>query len=248
MRTYAELDAYLGKKQERPAPASGKRTRIIRRDDGRIAVKYHETDVLTFAPSGVTVLDSGGWLTLTTRECFNTYLPGGFRVHQERGVWYVARYEDPEWKTYGVFKDGCRVTEEQAGGLDQPEVAKAIRSKRAKINQYVQDFTAALLNGEVPAPSTGDCLYCGMVTENGTPLGEASKSPDHIWEHIAEPYYVPSLLARAVKVGNCPLIVAAFIGEIWLGKPVGAFNRSVLTARVPIVLRKYILRQLGHVV
>jgi hypothetical protein len=54
-------------------------------------------------------------------------------------------------------------------------------------------------NGELELPSGGDCWHCSMVTEDGESLGDATGDIDHIVSHIAEDYYVPSLLFNALK-------------------------------------------------
>lgn len=56
---------------------------------GKRAIRYYETDVLTFEPEGFIRLNSGGWHTATTQKRINKYLPDGWRVFSEKGRWGV---------------------------------------------------------------------------------------------------------------------------------------------------------------
>jgi hypothetical protein len=55
-------------------------TTIIRRDNGDLAVRLHDTDVVTYHADDSVTLDSGGWLTVTTKDRMN-YALGMRPVH-----------------------------------------------------------------------------------------------------------------------------------------------------------------------
>jgi hypothetical protein len=80
-------------------------TTLETRDGGRIAVRLHRTDIVVFYKNGATVLDSGGWQTVTTKERFNRYLAPGLSVYAEKGEWYVQDRR-PEFLPGGVNADG----------------------------------------------------------------------------------------------------------------------------------------------
>lgn len=61
----------------------GTATYLLRLDNQTIALRYHETDVLTFHDDGRTVATTGGWPTKTTRARLAEYLPGGWRIYSE---------------------------------------------------------------------------------------------------------------------------------------------------------------------
>lgn len=65
-------------------------TLLFTRHDGTRVVQFHRTPILTFYPTGMIDLDTGGWNTKTTRERLNTFLPHGWRVYTERGVLYLS--------------------------------------------------------------------------------------------------------------------------------------------------------------
>ena len=76
-------------------------TYAVRRENGRIAVRLHNTDVVTFDPNGDVMLDTGGWKTVTTKSRMNQYLPRPLRVYARNFVWYVW-----DGKSEVEFEDG----------------------------------------------------------------------------------------------------------------------------------------------
>ena len=71
-------------------------TYLERINSDTIAVRLHDTDVVTFHSDGRTVLNTGGWRTVTTKERMNRFSP--FAVWTRNGVWYVAldySWDDP---------------------------------------------------------------------------------------------------------------------------------------------------------
>src|ERR1700677_1463884 len=51
-----------------------------------IALKLHQTDVVTLHPDGSITLNSGGWHTVTTKARISDYYQG---LHSAKGVWYL---------------------------------------------------------------------------------------------------------------------------------------------------------------
>lgn len=159
----------------------------------RYAVRLHSANVVTFYRDGRIALDSGGWRTVTTKDRMTRFSP--FAVWSERGVWYVGRRsaytaEPRPW----VFVDGITFSPDGSvtGAGDREDTVTLRKQARSFAAGYIE----ALFCGEVPAPSNGDCWGCLMVAEDGSaPLGGSG----HILEHFRENYYVPSMLARAVR-------------------------------------------------
>src|SRR5687767_4430618 len=100
MKSYSEAAAFLGRKASRPLP--GRSTRMERRGDAAIAVRYHDTDIVTFWGDGSLTVNSGGFRTVTTKARINEYTP--IRVSQKRGLWYVGHGEN-----IAMFADGMGV-------------------------------------------------------------------------------------------------------------------------------------------
>ena len=49
-------------------------------------IRLHDTDIVKILENGDTVLNSGGWRTVTTKDRMSGH---GSRISQEKGVWYV---------------------------------------------------------------------------------------------------------------------------------------------------------------
>lgn len=138
MITYEELDKYLGDKWERPAPRGNKRnTRVRRREvDGAILVRLYHTNILKYHTDGTVELNSGGWLTHTTKDRLNEYLRPEYCVTSDRGYWYVyeknPEYIDwsregfpegrvvPCWVKLDGFYDGMVLPRERVESEDKP--------------------------------------------------------------------------------------------------------------------------------
>jgi len=64
-------------------------TYLERTGEDEVSVRLHSTYIVRFRADGTTRLDSGGWLTVTTKERMNRYLPAGFRIAATRRVWFL---------------------------------------------------------------------------------------------------------------------------------------------------------------
>lgn len=76
IHTYEEANAYLGRKNDRPAP-HGTSVRIVRElvAPDTISVVYHQTPVVTFHADGAVTIWANGWATKTTVNVIETYFP-----------------------------------------------------------------------------------------------------------------------------------------------------------------------------
>lgn len=72
---------------------------------GSIGIRLHSTYVVRFFQQGTTLLDSGGWQTLTTKKRINRYLPAGVSLAQKGGEWHVTDRRKGEVVTVD-FSDG----------------------------------------------------------------------------------------------------------------------------------------------
>ncbi len=184
-------------------------TSVVMRDPDGIAVRYHETDVVTYHRVGwndeeYVTLNSGGWRTVTTKARMNEY--GPVPIWQRDGLWYVGgRVPGPD--TGALFFDGIQIG--PTGTILNPRpVAERSQVENAKrkidrlVSAYIRGYIAECrARGALPMPGPGDCWYCLLVTSDGAamPWGDVTGDVGHILSHLQESYYVPALLYNAVK-------------------------------------------------
>lgn len=154
--------------------------------DNGIAIKLHSTDVATILPDNTFLLNSGGWRTATTKARINEYTPA--RICQKKGLWFML--------DGSVFFDGIVV--DQSGYPLNPvrNDAEELSAKLDKmVGKYIKSFADDAVKNGLKQPSNGDCWGCLMATqEQPHPMGL-----DHLFSHMEECYYVPSLLFNAIK-------------------------------------------------
>lgn len=71
-------------------------TYLERRSDGSIAVRLHDTDVVTYYPDGLIELRTDGWDTSTTQDRIDRYSP--IRMYKRKGELLVRStpWSDPD--------------------------------------------------------------------------------------------------------------------------------------------------------
>lgn len=173
-----------------------------REDDGRIVIRYHDTDILKFSPNGDVEYQSGGWLTYTTKERFNSFGAKGVRISQTKGRWYV--YANGSWTgPLSDYYDGMVVNGNQ---LVTPARNNEDPDKKIKrdIDRYVKGYTDEVLAELVETDGKGDCWYCQMrvVGTDGVALGDHTGNTDHLLSHIEENYRMINLAYNAVKAAG----------------------------------------------
>lgn len=94
--THAELASLVRGKNDRKSRKIDNNTRAYIEYDGSVSVELHNTKVVVLYPNGLVKLQSGGWMTPTTKDRMNRYSP--VRVTQRKGEWYVNT----------LCSDGCR--------------------------------------------------------------------------------------------------------------------------------------------
>lgn len=180
---YASYDAQLqGRNAQRRKIANN--TYLERRGDD-IAVRLHSTDVVTVSRDDTVTLDSGGWLTVTTKERMNRF--GPVYVYSDKGIWYVSRVHAGTYETLGRYFDGIRIsdTNEIMNPLPTDAVERADRERKATekaIRAYAKRCAT-----EMPMPDDGDCWIC--LFGGGT---------DCLASHVDENYVHGSLIIRAL--------------------------------------------------
>jgi hypothetical protein len=175
-----------------------------------MGVKLHDTVVVEFRKDGTVRLNTGGWLTVTTKDRINSHLPDGFgHLYSNKGTWYYRKgyvwdKENPS-KPVRYFdglildRDGNPVNAEPEA--EQEKRAKADARLRKEINKFIRAFRELAERKGLQAPGAGDCFFCqNRVTHAVT--GAPVETVDHLESHIAETYLVPSLLYNALVERN----------------------------------------------
>ena len=85
IQSYADASSFLGGKISRRIAHNT----TVRNIDGTIALIYHSTAVVEFHADGRILLNSGGWLTVTTKQRINEVLPSPYRVYQKSHEWFL---------------------------------------------------------------------------------------------------------------------------------------------------------------
>lgn len=83
LQTYADAKEFLNGKSSRKLAHNTR----VERSGPMIAIRYHQTDIVTFHPCGATVLRNGGWATPTTKRRINLYSPA--MLFQKDYKWFL---------------------------------------------------------------------------------------------------------------------------------------------------------------
>lgn len=230
---YSLLNDKLGNRSSKRL--GGRATYAIRKGKKSIAIRYHNTDVLTFNENGTIKVDSGGFMSPTTKERINSYLPPyAPRLYQSNSVWNWHR----NGKRPVTFANGDVIGKRGAvigTGSNSAEV-KRVALLCKQINKYAKLCADSL---PLNPPSGADCWYCAMKTEAGIPLGDATKNTNHLEEHMKESYVVPSLVYNAlIACGYDPQ--KSFIFSSVFGSGSGGYNWLVKRA-----VTRYLKAQFG---
>jgi len=192
------------------------------RENGERVIRLHLTDIVTYLPNGRIKLNTGGWKTVTTKDRINKQLEAncpGWHVWSDKNEMYLGygRWNNADHVIYHWHDDiiiyGNHVTCD-GKAYDKEQVKLASKHQR-KVKKYAKDFIKALMAGDVPAPGGGDCWFCSFVGKDGVSWGEMGEHNDHLYAHIVEKYYVPSLLMRAIKLHPVSPAAEQVLAHTW---------------------------------
>ena len=233
--------------QTKGRPLPGTRTRLLwaNEEHTAIGVRYHDTFVLTWTDDGRTILNSGGWRTMTTKKKINAYLPKPWQLYAEKGVWWLAK----GWRhdtNHLLFADGLTIEADgSVTGAGTVEDLKDTRDERKAIQKYIRNYMAALVANELNMPSGGDCWYCYMQREaDGKPLGDMLGH--HLRSHIEESYFVPSLLWNAMEAMGASSLMLTWAASHMNAEESWCQWDSKMSELLGSMLTRYMYRELGH--
>lgn len=264
IKSYAEADAYLGKKSDRPG-LSGKATRIHRIDAETIGVRYHQTDVVIYHADGRIELDSGGWRSNTTKARVDEYTH--FRIWSDKGHWTVHWFGDDTLRLSADYADHMTWKDGKWKGAGKPNQVKAEIKLRKAARQYAHLYLAKLLAGELHW-SDGDCMYCvkefmihepqpKMELEIGVATGfgadgkpvfrdfDPQKDNDHLRQHIKENYFPARLVWSAYKMFDNAPVVGSWINARLHGQAEETIIPGNWHRRIVRMIAQYMYTRLG---
>lgn len=210
MQSYTEADAVLtGRCKERRKVANN--TWLERRShngdpDDEIAVRLHDTDVVTYRRDGAISLNTGGWFTVTTKARINEFTP--FSISSVKGEWFVAQrnpnyntdwdWEDgpnpePYWYLPVPFRDHMTWHGGDWSGIPPADILDAERAARNAIRKAIREFVKGITADDIArqfANTAGDCFLCRF------------DSDDCLAAHVEERYFHATLAHRAVKAAG----------------------------------------------
>lgn len=221
--SHAGLAAYIaaGRNKQATSRTLELNTYAEWRDNGDIAVRFYDTDVITYHADGSFTLNTGGWHTQTTAIRLDTYNPAGLRFGFQNRIMYV-------WDTNEIYEVRQRVAffegmhyvpcENGRYRLDNPPaVSLEQRTKDYKktlyvrVKTYTQAITVARVR-EALADTSGDCWGCKM-RDPKNPRNEAL-GVDHLWQHMQEEYYPGTLFLNAFHYkGLTPLALNMYMHQ-----------------------------------
>jgi hypothetical protein len=117
--------------------------RELGRKNNAVAVRLHQTDILTYFADGRLRINFGGYNTMVTRARMNEWLPDGLRVWTHRGLpWLSVRGTNGKSKSYRLSAYAGEALTLRPGGIVSPrdakrcakrhELAEELRKRRAR--------------------------------------------------------------------------------------------------------------------
>jgi len=213
MQSYNDADSELtGRCKERRKVANN--TWAERRPNGDIAIRLHDTDIVTYSPDGSITLNTGGWFTVTTKERMNRFTT--FGVSSVKGEWQVALrnplyrphydgdYRDnPYWSDPVPYRDGMRFDGTRWHGIPDPDEVLAERARRKKVTKDINAFIKSITPDMIVTSwenTGGDCLLCRFAADDEMFGGH----DDCLESHVEEHYFHATLAYRAIKAKGYP--------------------------------------------
>lgn len=171
--------------------------------DGSQAIRYHDTDVVTFLPNGNKILNSGGFRTRTTKDRIVEHAE--VRLYQENYIWYLILIDK-----IIEFYDGIVLSNTNAlVSKEKTSNKKKIELLKKRIKKFVNR-----LDTELPKPNAGDCFIC---IANFT-------TPTCLMTHLDENYLHGSLLVNAMRF--CGYNDSQIRNLFWI-RPIDIFKRCL---------------------
>lgn len=197
-------------------------TYLVRLDAEHIGVRFHDTDVLVYGSAGTIAFDTGGFLTMSTRERMDTFSPRSIRLTSDKGTWMVGVAVDTgesylPWDTFSFLPliDGLTLAKVGLGWLTvpgtgyPPELFHQHQRHNASIRRLLATYLRALpdTTGWDIDDGMDGCALCLPMEERTHPMGtrtwmasvgDLMGDTQHLLEHMHEQVFPPSMVVTAV--------------------------------------------------
>lgn len=224
-------------------------TYVRRKENGNIAIRLHNTDIIVITLKDSIILNTGGWYTPTTRERMNSFTRGGVSVEQKDKIWYLV----VDNKKY-TFTDGIVITRNRKVSGESSETPKKKRKLDLSVRKYCKEFIDRFLDGKISKPGGGDCWLCLMRDREGKTMKDSA----HILQHVEEGYFVSALLRNVIDQSgvNISPVVQHVVYAIWWSnqiiwpkgvekRPPSDFEKDIARDQLRKAMVKYIRREVG---
>lgn len=219
--------------RDRPVPRkkAANNTYVERRDADTIAVRLHDTDVVTYHADGRITLDTGEWYTVTTKERINRFTPANIHIASNRGRWIVAHhviaydnyYTAPDWTDTVPFADGMELREGEDARWHPTEVidTAAEDAHNASVRRLLDKWlrTVAEVTDDIePDNCEGEYSECPLcIPLYAGPIHPKLDRPlyrlagdgldtQHLIEHLTEGRLPGGLLMAALSESGCHIV------------------------------------------
>lgn len=209
-------------------------TYLERHPNRDIAVRLHDTDIVTYHYDGSITLTTGGWSTPVTKARINAFTPRSVMVYSDKKRWMVTHRSTPVESEYGPytrpdfnsavrFQDGMRLVpvlmhEWLVENVDTDALVRHDRHN-AFVDKLIRRATrsldderclslakAATFNGGV------DCALCVVLSRANESrphyVGDDMQDTQHLIDHLVAGEVTPNMLYAACGFNSYRMAIA----------------------------------------
>lgn len=164
--------------------------------ENSIAVNYRGTQVVIYRANGDIKLQAGTWLTQTTKNKMNLYLPKHIIVESGKDLWIVRNKNTQKWT---LFSEGMIIRSDGRMSANNDETLESIelaQQSKKYINDYMELVKSGNLSDEL------DLAWVDVTPEENESGNIQFLPKDKVAKLIYSNRYPPSLLRRAVMMNS----------------------------------------------
>lgn len=222
-----------------------------------IHLRLHNTDVVTWSDDGLIVLNTGGWLTVTTKARINDVLPRPWCLSSVKGTWFLTKrtaYGEPPAPAYR-YQDGIQMRRTPSGWdvVVDTAASESQAEKDDRHNSAMRKLIGTYLK-DLPAVSDVACTLCYTAERIERPgidraiyvsVGDRMEDTQHLIDHmldrvlpyglylqaVAEKGYVPHTHHGSDTLKRC--LRQYLSNRLFVGATAPAHGRKPLPTGVP---------------